>query len=189
MSNGPVHIPDVSSPIWHDPNSRPTFLHLTTEIIDQIPDVHLPQVIIDNLIINAWTQLEKSYEIAFTWNQSRQAVFFVWVLDGDVNNGGFHQFNLNSRSALNKYLPAALIAIGAHKYAKLTAEANMFFETQFKLLNGETLITEEFTPFNEEIDMEAYDTQYYDLSDNENIMELLTAFIRNNKGAFTDDPQ
>lgn len=189
MPNGPIHIPDASSPIWLDPNNRPMFTHLEAEIIDQLPDAYLPQVIIDNLITNASTELEKSYEIVFTWNQSRQTVFLVWILDGDVNNGGFHQFNFNSRSALNGYLPAALTAIGAHKYAKLTAEANKFFETQFKLLNGETLITEEFTPFNEDIDMEAYDTQYYDLSKDENIMELLTAFIRNNKADFTGDPQ
>lgn len=186
MSNNPIQVPEASSPIWHDWKNRPQFLQLTAVIIEQIPDEHLPQVIIDNLIGNYKEESGKFYDVVFTWNLSRQAFLLVWALDGDVNNGGFHQFNFNSRSVLNKHLPDALLCIGAHKYATLTTEANAFFEAQFKLLNGDTLITEEFADFNEDIDMESYDKQYYALSEQENIMRLLTAFVRVNKSDFID---
>ncbi|MBL0731210.1 DUF4375 domain-containing protein [Piscinibacter sp. HJYY11] len=49
----------------------------------------------------------------------------VWLLEAEVNNGGFHQYYFNSHGALAEQTVEALDAIGAHETAAILSAANM----------------------------------------------------------------
>ena len=56
---------------------------------------------------------------------SREAVGVgVWLLDVEVNNGGFHQYYFNTRGVLAEATVEALSAIGATDTASLLEAAN-----------------------------------------------------------------
>lgn len=48
----------------------------------------------------------------------------VWLLDAEVNNGGFDQYYFNSRGVLAQSTVQALVAIGATETASLLETAN-----------------------------------------------------------------
>ena len=48
-------------------------------------------------------------------SEAERVVYCIWWLEGEVNNGGFHQFFLNSSGNYYSETSAALIKIGAHK--------------------------------------------------------------------------
>mgnify|MGYP003396363757 CR=1 FL=1 len=54
---------------------------------------------------------------------AEQIVYCVWWLEAEVNNGGFHQFFLNSTGDLHEETVAALGAIGAEKTRTLLQRA------------------------------------------------------------------
>jgi hypothetical protein len=47
----------------------------------------------------------------------------IWELESEVNNGGFHQYFLNSRGALAPYVVDALTAVGAVATASIVQQA------------------------------------------------------------------
>jgi len=51
----------------------------------------------------------------------------IWALEGDVNNGGFHQYYYNSSGDTAYYAPTALCAIGATVMAGIVEKANSLF--------------------------------------------------------------
>ncbi len=51
----------------------------------------------------------------------------IWLLEADVNNGGFHQYYFNSGSAHAVRAATALRTIGANKAAAIVEEANGLF--------------------------------------------------------------
>ena len=65
-----------------------------------------------------------------SWNKSRQAIYMIWALEAEVNNGGYNQFYFNLSGQIYKHLPDALKLVGANKFADLTKRANETFEKQ-----------------------------------------------------------
>lgn len=51
----------------------------------------------------------------------------IWMLEADVNNGGFDQYYLNSAGDHAWFAPEALRAIGAERTAALVEQANAAF--------------------------------------------------------------
>jgi len=49
----------------------------------------------------------------------------VWLLEAEVNNGGFDQYYFNSRGVLAEQTVEALDAIGAYETAAILSAANM----------------------------------------------------------------
>ena len=56
-------------------------------------------------------------------SQAEQVVYCIWWLEGEVNNGGFHQFFFNSSGNLYSETSAALLKIGANKTNDLLEKA------------------------------------------------------------------
>ena len=54
-------------------------------------------------------------------------LFSIWALEGDVNNGGFHQYYYNTSGDTAYYAPSALRAIGATIMAGIVEQANSLF--------------------------------------------------------------
>jgi hypothetical protein len=110
--------------------NRPIYKELTEQIIDTISDENLLQVVFDNLSEKQLADFEKEYETVMSWNKSRQAIYMIWALEAEVNNGGYNQFYFNSSGQFYKHLPEALRLVGANKFADLTEKANKTFEKE-----------------------------------------------------------
>ncbi len=110
--------------------NRPIYKELTEQIIDTTSDENLLQVVFDNLSEKQPTDFEKEYETVMSWNKSRQAIYMIWALEAEVNNGGYNQFYFNSSGQFYKHLPDALKLVGAPKFADLSKRANDTFEKE-----------------------------------------------------------
>lgn len=168
--------------------NRPIFYELTDEIIDSTSDDDLLQVVFDNLTTKFPDNYEKEYETVLTWNKSRQAIYLIWLLEAEVNNGGYNQFYFNSSGQFYNELPAALKLIGANKFANLTERANKIYETENqKFTKHQDGTIEGFSKSYEDNPLNDLDDEFYELYQNENLQQIQVNYIRQNKNDFTDE--
>jgi hypothetical protein len=165
--------------------NRPIHKELTEQIIDTTSDENLLQVVFDNLYEKQPDDYEKEYETVMSWNKSRQAIYMIWALETEVNNGGYNQFYFNSSGQFYKQLPEALRLIGANKFADLTKKANNTFEKENeKITKHQDGTIEGFSKSYEENPLNDFDTEFYNLYKTENLQQIQVNFIRKNKKEF-----
>ncbi len=167
--------------------NRPIHIELTEHIIDTTSDENLLQVVFDNLSGKQPSDYEKEYETLLSWNKSRQAIYMIWVLEAEVNNGGYNQFYFNSSGQFYKHLPEALRLVGAHKFADLTKRANETFEKENpKITQHQDGTLEGFSKSYEGNPLNKFDVEFYDLYKTENLQQIQVDYIRKNKTEFID---
>lgn len=167
--------------------NRPIYKILTEEIINSTSDDNLLQVVFDNLSEKLPDDFEKEYQTVISWNKSRQAVYMIWVLDAEVNNGGFNQFYFNSSGKFYKHLPEALRLVGARPYAELVEKANQTFENENeKITRHQDGTIEGFSRSYEDNPLNNFDNEFGNLYETEDLNQILIPFIRNNIPEFTD---
>lgn len=167
--------------------NRPIHKKLTEQIIDTTSNDNLLQVIFDNLSEKQPTDYKKEYETTMSWNKSRQAIYMIWLLEAEVNNGGYNQFYSNSSGQFYKHLPDALKLIGANKFADLTKRANETFERENpKITQHQDGTLEGFNKSYDGNPLNRYDDEFYNLYKIENLQQIQVDFIRKNKKEFID---
>jgi hypothetical protein len=167
--------------------NRPIYKILTEEIINSTSDDNLLQVVFDNLSEKLPDDFEKEYQTVISWNKSRQAVYMIWVLDAEVNNGGFNQYYFNSSGKFYKHLPEALRLVGARPYAELVEKANQTFENEKgKITRHQDGTIEGFSKSYEDNPLNNFDNEFGNLYETEDLNQILIPFIRNNIPEFTD---
>lgn len=167
--------------------NRPIHKELTEQIIDTTSDENLLQVVFDNLSEKQSTDYEKEYETVLSWNKPRQAIYMIWALEAEVNNGGYNQFYFNSSGQFYKHLVDALKLIGANKFADLTKRANETFEKENpKITQHQDGTLEGFSKSYDDNPLNKYDDEFYDLYKTENLQQIQIDYIRKNKKEFID---
>ncbi len=167
--------------------NRPIYKEVTEQIIDTTSDDNLLQVVFDNLSEKQPADYEKEYETVMSWNKSRQAIYMIWALEAEVNNGGYNQFYFNSSGQFYKYLPDALKLVGANKFADLTNRANDTFEEENpKITQHQDGTIEGFSKSYDDNPLNKYDDEFYDLYKTENLQQIQVDFIRKYKTEFID---
>ena len=167
--------------------NRPIHKELTEQIIDTTADENLLQVVFDNLSEKQTTDYEKEYETVMSWNKSRQAIYMIWALEAEVNNGGYNQFYSNSSGQFYKHLSDALKLVGANKFADLTKRANETFEKENpKITQHQDGTLEGFSKSYDDNPLNKFDDEFYDLYKTENLQQVQVDFIRKHKTEFTD---
>lgn len=165
--------------------NRPIYKELTTAIIDNTPDGELLQTIFDNLCEKMPEDYEKEFEIVMSWNISRQAIYMIWLLEAEVNNGGFNQFYVNFSGQFYEFLPNALRLVGANQTAELTQRANDTFEAENdKITQHMDGTIEGFSKSYEDNPLNKFDDEFYNME--ENLTQLQVDYIRAHKADFTD---
>ncbi|CAN5396991.1 hypothetical protein BH09BAC1_BH09BAC1_15430 [soil metagenome] len=165
--------------------NRPQYKILTTDIIDSIKDDDLVQAIFDSLSLN----IEGNYENELEWvgglNPYKKAIYLIWGLESEVNNGGFNQYYYNSTGQFCDDAPPALMLVGAAKFANLVTEANQIIKANFqdisKTWDGSI---EGFTQSYINNPLDELDTKFFNLYEEENLAKLQIAFIKANKEQF-----
>lgn len=168
-------------------NNRSIHKELTYEIIDNTSDDDLLQVVFDNLMEKLPHDYKKEYETVLTWNKSKQAIYLIWVLEAEVNNGGYNQFYFNPGGQFYKFMPESLRLIGANKFAKLTERANNTFEKENKQISEkQDGSIEGFSRSYEDNPLNNFDNEFYELYKIENLQQIQVDYIRKNKHEFID---
>jgi len=167
--------------------NRPIHRELTEQIINATSDHNLLQVVFDNLSDKQPTDYQKEYETVMSWNKSRQAIYMIWALEAEVNNGGYNQFYFNSSGQFYKHLSDALKLVGANKFAVLTKRANETFEKENpKITQHQDGTLEGFSKSYNDNSLNKFDDEFYDLYKTENLQQIQVDYIRKNKKEFID---
>ncbi|WP_433900543.1 DMP19 family protein [Sphingobacterium puteale] len=160
---------------------------LTEQTIDTTSDDMLLEVVYDNLFRKLSAAYDKEYEIVFSWNKSRQAIYMISRLEAEVNNGGYNQFYFNSSGQFATALPEALKLVGATQFADLTERANSTFEKEkSKITEDQDGTVEGFSKSYENNPLNKFDEVFYKLNEAKNLQKIQVDYIRKNKNEFTD---
>lgn len=96
---------------------------ITKEIIGKIPDDQLAWAIFDHILFKIGTDYEKSFQILAELPSGFSIVYHLFVLDGEICNGGFNQYFFNDLDNNAKQQLEALSLIEATEHKKLFLEA------------------------------------------------------------------
>lgn len=167
--------------------NRKIYNVLTQEILDSISDNNLVQTVFDNIyqIIEADTSGVSEFEKVSKLSNGQKAVFTSWVVEAEVNNGGFNQFYFNSSGEYANLAVLGFETIGAYKYAELMKNANkLFAEIKPDLEKFDDGTLEGFSASYENNPLDSLDTEFYKLSEHEGLISLMQKYIRKNSGEF-----
>jgi hypothetical protein len=170
---------------------RPIYSVLTVNILDSIDDDRLEQTIIDNIFckLESNDSSEKQYDLIKSLSKGRQSVFATWVLEGEINNGGFNQYFYNFSSS-GQYAEEArdgFMLINANKHADLTQKAiDVILKNAKKLSKFKDGTLESFSKSYENNPLNPLDDEFYALGKFENLSELRIKYIRDHLSEFID---
>ena len=127
---------------------------------------------------------ESELSLSNRLSPGQKALYFFWYLDAQVTNGGFIQFYWNGKRKYVKAIKNGLKLIGDEELLDLVDKAEkIYLANKTKFDSGQT--TEDFSALYEEIiEFEDLDDQYYDIHDN--TIELIEKYARLNKGEFAN---
>lgn len=164
-------------------NNRTIYKELTKEIIDNTPDEKLLQTIFDN--IETVFDDGEIYTVERIKNLSpgKKAIFSIWILEAEVNNGGFNQFYYNSSGNFSELAFEGLILIGATSTADILQRANTIYKNiEEDLRNNDDGTIESFSESYENNPLNAFDDEFY--NNEEKLLEIQINYIRENINQF-----
>ncbi|WP_420573928.1 DMP19 family protein [Kordia sp.] len=166
-------------------NNRKIYKVLTSKDIDIITDENLEQAIFDNIYENIKENLSNELQNIRKLTKGQQGFWATWILEGEVNNGGFNQFYFNSSGQFAEMAEKGFMMMGAKKHAELTSKANkIYLENKDKLTKFDDGTVENFSKSYENNPLNALDTEFYELGNEENFSELRIKYIRTHKNEF-----
>lgn len=171
---------------FDDLMNRPVYKTLTKEILDSIPDIALEQYVFDNIYQQLGSETENELSKVQNLTKGQQAIFSVWWVEAEVNNGGFNQFYFNSSGQYAKMAVDGFQLFGASKFADLMKRANdVYEENRERLEEFDDGSIESFSESYEDNPLNALDQEFYDLYKSEPLNELRIAYIRKHPNEFT----
>ena len=166
-------------------NNRIIHETITLDILDSIPDSELEQAIFDNICLAFNEDFANEFEVIQNMNIGKQAFYSTWILEGEVNNGGFNQFYFNSSGEFAEMAEIGFSVIGAHKYAQLAKEANKTLRDNFEWLSKfDDGTLDSFQESYKDNPLNEIDDRFYELEEKERISDLRIKYIRNNRKQF-----
>ncbi len=116
-------------------------------------------------------------------NESQKTLLIIQNLEREINNGGFHQFYLNSSGDYANEIIDALIKVRAKRKAEIVKKANSEFKNGIVPKNRAIRQIElKFIEKKAEENWNNCNTEFYKLNDR--LTELLIDFIVRNKSDF-----
>jgi hypothetical protein len=160
-------------------NNIETNRKLTKQTLDTSSDERLEDKIIANIDSKLNPELGNDKDVLPTLSKARQAIYYIYQVEVEVNDGGFDQFYLNNfvnsdRSYMFNRTTDAFKLIGATRFAALIEKANQVFKANEKDFAEKEGLFDEL------------DQEFYDSYKQENLSDLRIKFIKNNIEAFVD---
>ena len=178
---------DLIDKSFEEFNNRKIYDKLTDEIIDQTPDDNLLQTVFDNIETNFQEGELYTLEKIKKLSVGKQAIFSIWMLQAEVNNGWFNQFYYNSSGQFAEMALDGLKLIETNKYADLLEQANnKYLEIKDKLEEKDDGTIESFGESYENNPLNKMDDEFYEFDGLESLDSIQIKYIRDNKSQFTD---
>ena len=171
-----------------DFKNRKIYKKLSAEILNSISDDNLEQTVFDNIYEIIGVDYANEFTNVRKLTKGQQAVFSTWIIEGEVNNGGFNQFYFNSSGQYAEMAALGFKTIGAEKYSNLAYRANKIYnENKDRLEEFDDGTMESFSESYKDNPLNDLDTEFYKLEDIEKIGKLRIKYIRNNIAEFTTE--
>lgn len=171
-----------------DFEKRPIYKVLTADIINNIKDDDLEQAIIDNIQSKFNADYSNEEDIVRNLSLGQRAFYVTWLLEAEVNNGGFNQFYFNSSGQLADLAEDSFKIIGAVKFADLVKQANSIYDDikdDLEKFNDGTI--ESFSKSYEQNPLNELDDKFYKLYKDEPLGQIRIEYIRENVNEFVNE--
>lgn len=103
--------------------NREIYTSFDNATLQKIPDEMLEQAIIDYILEKIAKDFSKEEKVISKLSVGMQAVYTTWVVEAEVNNGGFHQYYWNTSGKLALRAMEGFKQIGALETAQLMANS------------------------------------------------------------------
>jgi hypothetical protein len=157
---------------------------VSKSVIEATPDDELEQLIVDEIERRVGDDYDHSHEIVLSMPRGFRFIYAVWLLDAEVNNGGFNQFFWNSSGQFAPEALEGLREIGATKHEELLKKAIQIHKDESamigKLKKKGTL--EAFSESYKYTKLNKLDDEYYKLP--ESLEKLNVKYIRDHVDLF-----
>ncbi len=167
---------------------RPIYKKLTTAIIDTLPDSVLYQTIVDNILANMEGDQRSESELLKGLTKGQQIIYSIWIVEAEVNNGGFNQLYFNGNEEIAIIAEIGFLKVNANRFADLTKRANRQYQKikqDLEKLNDGSM--ESFSKSYENNPLNALDDEFYMLYKSEKLTDLLNTYIRNHTNDFISE--
>lgn len=158
---------------------------LTADIIKNTKDENLEQVIIDHIHTKMNEDFSNEEDVVRNLSRGQRAVYVTWIVEAEVNNGGFNQFYYNSSGQLADLMVDAFKTIGAPQFADLAGQAHTVYngiKEDLKKYNDGTV--ESFSKSYEGNPLNDFDDKFYKLYESEPLSQVKIKYIRDNVNEF-----
>lgn len=177
---------------WEKWKNRPIYSTLTVAILDTVNDEELEQVVIDNIFskfdgLIGEEYLAKEVEITSAFSKGRKMMYSTWIVEGEVNNGGFNQLYYNNNWHAAQMAVEGFKTLEAPAYVELMKKANKTYleiKPHLDSLNDGSL--ESFVESYNNDPFAVFDNEFYRLDSSQNLSKLRIGYIKNHKEEFID---
>jgi hypothetical protein len=163
----------------------PKLKELTVETISQITDEALESIVLENIYATLGEDGMYDHGKVASLTPGQRAFYVTWILEGEVNNGGFNQYYYNTGGQLAGFGAEAFARIGATKFADLVKEAETIYaDIKDDLEKNNDGTIEGFSKSYENNPLNDLDTRFFKTYGEEPITKLRVKFVRDNVSQF-----
>jgi hypothetical protein len=165
-------------------NARTIYPSLDVETLSRIPDDKVEQAIFDYAQLKIGRQYDREVQIVRALAPGVRALYVTWLVDGEVNNGGFNQYFWNTRGELAEEAVTGFMLFGAAHHAALMQEAIQARAQEAPEMERfrEDNTLESFSESYEHTKLGELDEKFYELA--ENLSELRLDLVRRRPDLF-----
>ncbi|MDA0834816.1 MAG: DUF4375 domain-containing protein [Planctomycetota bacterium] len=167
-----------------DFKNRKTYSSLDVETLRAIPDEDLEQAIVDYVIHKLKSGSDEDAVLG-SLSEGNRALWLTWIVEGEVNNGGFNQYYWNTDGRHSAKAVTSFKFFAASQHADLMREANALREQEAAAIkeSEDKNTLEAFSESYEASKLGPLDDRFYALT--ENLSALRVAKIRQSPELFT----
>lgn len=146
--------------------NRKQYTLITPEILNSIDDDLVEQAVFDSVIKRMKPDLSDELEVLDPLSPGAKFLYASWIVDGEVNNGGFNQYFWNTEGATLSTAIEAFHFFGLPEVSQLLVEAGKVWESEqhFQTPLKEVGTLQAFSDSYKESDLDRFDSRYYDLA-------------------------
>ena len=149
----------------HGPDER--FRVLTPELLSSLATDEIGEAIVHHVALRIGRDLARAVEIVRGLPAGVQAIYSTWLVDAEVNNGGFNQYFWNPSGELAGDALVGYELLGAEEYAVVMRAALAVREIERERMAKfhEAGTMEAFSESYRHTELEEVDQRYYALGD------------------------
>ncbi len=158
--------------------NRKIYARLDSATLRSIADADVEQAIIDYVIAKLDGHYDEEVEIVGALSPGVRATYLTWIVEAEVNNGGFNQYYFNTDGKFSVEAVDAFEYFGAAQHAALMREANAVRASEAAEMAKfkERGSLEAFSESYEYTKLEPLDDRFYRVA--ENLSQLRVVRIR-----------